>query len=288
VIYGLLTALGWGASDLLASIVTRKIGSRITVVVAQIAGFAALLVVELVLRPSWGMPVHDVLLLLGSGCIAGVGYFALYRGLQLGPIALVSPIASAFAVVTILLSVAALGEKLGAGEWVGVACTILGVVLASTDLRRLEKAVIAHRRGIPLALAAMAGFGVAAFVTGSFAKTYGWLPPVVVARIGSLALIAVVTLATTRGRDRERPSSARLGPWMVVAIVVGLADVVGIAFFARGSELGFISIVVAASSTFTLLPVAGGIALFGERPAPNQALGVALVIIGLVLLGLSA
>ena len=228
-----------------------------------------------------------MLLLLGSGCFAGVAYFALYRGLQLGPIALVSPIASAFAVVTILLSVAA-GEKLAAGEWLGVVCTILGVVLASTDLRRLEKAVVTHRRGIPFALAAMAGFGVAAFAAGSFAKTYGWLPPVVISRTGSLVLIAVATLVTTHGRDWARPSAAPLGRWLVVAVVVGLADVVGIAFYARGSQLGFIAIVAAASSTFTLLPVAGGIVLFGERPALNQAAGVALVIAGLVVLGLSS
>jgi len=288
VIYGLLAALGWGISDLLASIVTRRLGSHRTVVVAQVAGFVALVVVAVVLRPSWGIAIHDVLILLGGGLFAGVAYLALYRGLQLGPIALVSPIASSFAVITILLSVLALGERLKGGEWVGIVCTILGVVLASTDLRRLEKAVLAHRRGIPFALAAMAGFGVAAFATGSLAKTYGWLPPILVSRSGSLVLIAAASVALSRRLDPDRPAPARPWAWIALAVVVGVADVAGIGFYSRGSELGYISIVAAAASTFTLLPVAGGIALFGERPSPNQAAGVALVVLGLVILGLSS
>jgi drug/metabolite transporter (DMT)-like permease len=288
VIYGLLAALGWGWSDLLASIASRKLGSRTAVVIAQIAGFAGFLVAALVVHPTWGVSTRDVLLLLAAGCFAGVAYFALYRGLQLGPIALVSPIASAFAVITVLLSVTVLGESLTAGAWAGVVCTILGVTLASTDLRRLEKAVAQHRRGIPFALAAMAGFGVAAFVTGSLAQTYGWLPPILISRISSLVLVGAVTSFTTRARDPERPIPTHAVRWIVLAVVVGLLDVTGIAFYARGSELGLVAVVVAASSTFTLLPVAGGIALFGERPAPNQAAGVVLVIVGLVLLGLSS
>jgi drug/metabolite transporter (DMT)-like permease len=41
------------------------------------------------------------------------------------------------------------------------------------------------------------------------------------------------------------------------------------------------------SSTYTLIPVAAGVAFLGERPAPNQAAGVLVVIAGLVLLGLA-
>ena len=42
----------------------------------------------------------------------------------------------------------------------------------------------------------------------------------------------------------------------------------------------------AASATFVIIPVAAGIAFFGERPAPNQLLGVGLVVGGPVMLGL--
>ncbi len=282
-IFGLAAALGWGASDLLAAIGSRRMGSRATVMVAQIVGLLCFGILWLVTSPEWRLPAWDVVVLLGSGCFAGIAYFTAYRGLELGPVALVSPIASAFAAVTVLLAVVLLGEALGPILLGGVVLTIVGVVLASTDLRRFEVEAKRHRRGLPYAFAAMVGFGVAAFVSGSLAKEYGWLPPVVLSRVGSLILIAAVTFAM-RGRDGERlqrVSPRNLG----IAAAAGVTDILGVAAYSRGSELGLISIVAAVSATFTLIPVAGGILLFSERPAPNQLLGLVLVIGGLVTLG---
>jgi drug/metabolite transporter (DMT)-like permease len=283
VIFGLAAALGWGCSDLLAAIGSRRMGSRATVMVAQIVGLLCFGLLWLVTTPEWGVPARDVAILLGSGCFAGIAYFTAYRGLELGPVALVSPIASAFAAVTVLLAVVVLGESLGPILLSGVVLTIVGVVLASTDLRRFEVEAKRHRRGLPYAFAAMVGFGVAAFVSGSLAKDYGWLPPVALSRVGSVILITAVTLAM-RGREREgmrRISPRNLG----IAAAAGVTDIIGVVAYSRGSELGLISIVAAVSATFTLIPVAGGILLFSERPAPNQLVGLVLVVGGLATLG---
>ena len=282
-IFGLVAALGWGCSDLLAAIGSRRMGSRATVMVAQIVGLLCFGLLWVVTTPEWRLPARDVAILLGSGCFAGIAYFTIYRGLELGPVALVSPIASAFAAVTVLLAVVLLGESLGPILLSGVVLTIVGVVLASTDLRRFEVEAKRHRRGLPYAFAAMVGFGVAAFVSGSLAKDYGWLPPIALSRVGSLILITAVTLAM-RGREREgvrRISPRNLG----IAAAAGVTDIIGVVAYSRGSELGLVSIVAAVSATFTLIPVAGGILLFSERPAPNQLVGLVLVIGGLATLG---
>ncbi|MEX2274424.1 MAG: DMT family transporter [Actinomycetota bacterium] len=307
-IFGLLAALGWGLSDLCAAVASRRAGSRPVTLLAQIAGLIGFAVLILFVRPSWDLPAQDVLLLLGSGTFAGVAYFALYRGLELGPIALVSPIASAFSAVTVLLAVVALGESLGGLEIVGICSTLIGVVLSSTDLRRLGVEAKRHRRGIPFGIAAMIGFGVAAFASGAYAQTYGWLPPIAISRVGSFALIVVVMLVTARKAvaaratppledglagteptDSERvllaPGDPRSRVNLALAGFVGLVDIVGIAAYARGSELGLVSITAAVSATFTLIPVLGGVTIFGERPVPNQIVGVLLVVAGLILLG---
>ena len=282
-IFGLAAALGWGCSDLLAAIGSRRMGSRATVMVAQIVGLLCLGLLWVVTTPEWRLPGRDVAILLGSGCFAGIAYFTAYRGLELGPVALVSPIASAFAAVTVLLAVVLLGESLGPILLSGVVLTILGVVLASTDLRRFEVEAKRHRRGLPYAFAAMVGFGVAAFVSGSLAKDYGWLPPIALSRVGSLILITAVTLAM---RGREREGMRRISPRdLGIAVAAGVTDIIGVVAYSRGSELGLISIVAAVSATFTLIPVAGGILLFSERPAPNQLVGLVLVIGGLATLG---
>jgi drug/metabolite transporter (DMT)-like permease len=309
VIYGLLAALGWGTSDLGAAVATRRWGSGPVTLATQIVGLACLGVLILVTSPVWQLTFGDHLVLLGSGSLAGIAYFALYRGLELGPVALVSPIASAFAAVTVVLAVVLLDESLGGVEVAGIVATLVGVIMASTDVRRLGQEARQHRRGIPFGIAAMIGFGVATFVSGSLAQSYGWLPPVVVSRVGSLLLIGVVVAVTARRstapaapvasagtparaetslpRDRELlRRSGRSTSNLVLVAIVGITDVFGIASYSRGSELGLVSIVAATSATFTLIPVLGGVTIFRERPAPNQFVGVALVVTGLALLGL--
>lgn len=309
-LFGLLAALGWGLSDLCAAIASRRMGSRPVTVLAQVTGVVAFLLLIVATSPPWDLPLGGSLLLVGTGMLAGVAYFGLYRGLELGPIALVSPIASAFSAVTVLLAIVLLGDAPGGLEIAGIVVTLVGVVLTSTDIRQLGGAPLAERRGIPYAVAAMFGFGIAAFATGSYAQDHGVLPPVTLSRVGSLVLIVVVLLVRRRATpvvehgvvdemlegelpERDRSKAERLlAPSgltvrnVVLAIAVGIADIFGIWAFARGSEIGLVSITAAVSATFTLIPVLGGVTLFGERPAPNQLLGIVLVVVGLVMLGI--
>ena len=281
-IFGLGTALAWGAADIAAAVVGRRIGSLLTTLSSQLAAFALLLALVLVARPR--LPGDAVVLaaLLGSGVVGAAAYALFYRALELGPMALVSPISAAYSAVTIPLAVVFLGESLRGLLLAGALLTLVGVVLTSADLRRLPAEA---RRGFPglrPALGCMVLFGVSAFLLGLFSKDLGWLPTVAVVRTGSvLALLAL--LAARRGgtRGRRRPA------WVAGAAGVGLADIVGVILFAWGMEVGLVSVVSVVSSTYMLVPVVAGITVFEERPAPNQAMGVAVVIAGLVLLGLA-
>lgn len=281
-IFGLGAAVGWGFADFLAAISARRIGSVGAVVASQTVGLAGYAVLFVANDVAFDVSALDVTLLLGSGAVAAGAYFALYRGLELGPITLVSPIGSAFALVTILLAVVLLGESLRGAVLAGVIVTLGGVFLTSTDLRRLGAEVRRHWGGIPFGLLAMVGFGVAAFITGRYAQEVGWLLPIAIGRAGSI--IVVLTVAARRSGPVVRGMG--LGDLALIT-VVGLADLLGIAMYSMGSERGLISIVAAASAAFTLIPVAGGLAFFGERPAPNQGFGVVMVIGGLLLLGIA-
>ena len=69
--------------------------------------------------------------------------------------------------------------------------------------------------------------------------------------------------------------------------MTGMSDLLGVVTYSIGSENGYLSIVLAASAVFPMIAVAGSVAFLGERPVPNQYAGVAVVAVGLVMLGLS-
>ncbi|MDP9243435.1 MAG: DMT family transporter, partial [Actinomycetota bacterium] len=187
-IYGLGTALGWGIADFLAAIVSRRIGAVGALLLAQFAGLAGLGLVLVFGHPALHVSAAQLALLLGNGMIAAIAYIALYKGLELGPIALVSPIVAGYAAFTILLAVLFLHETLGGLVFVGAIVTLGGVMLASTDLRALLTrggAAVKGSRGIRFALISMLAFGASTFLISRLARDLGWFLPVTMSRIAT-------------------------------------------------------------------------------------------------------
>lgn len=277
-IYGLGAAVGWGMADVGAAVAGRRIGSVAATVVAQVTSLVVVAFLVLAIRPAWTGDAENLIVLATNGGIVGAAYLAHYRALELGPVAIVSPIVAAYAVPPVVLAIVLLDESLAGIVLAGIAVTIVGIVLTSTDLRGVE-ADGTSRAGVPLAVISMLLFGLATFVLGREAQVLGWLPASAIGRGFSVAVLLLIVLVL---RPRLRGGAMALGG----AALVGLADIGGVALYSIGAERGLISIVTAASATFVIIPVAAGIAFLGERPAPNQLLGVGLVVVGLLMVGL--
>lgn len=287
-IYGLAAALGWGLSDLWAAISGRRIGSGRTVVVAQVAAAVVVTVLVLIARPDLSGVPSVAPWLVPNAFLGAAAFATLYKGLQLGPIAVVSPVLASYAVVPVLLSVVLLGESLGGWEVVGVVVTIAGAALTSTDPKALRAGTRTKPAGLSWAIASTLLFGVATYIMGWAAKEAGFLPSLWFGRLTMMTVFLVAAFVSwvrsrTSGETRVSvaPSTLRL------AVLVGVMELVGTISYARGAEVGLVSIVTAASATYPLIPVLGGVMLLHERPVPTQYLGIAMVIGGLVLLGVA-
>ena len=284
-IFGLAAAFGWGLGDLSAGVAGRRIGSNRTLVIAQVSVAIVATLIVIMVRPDLsGLP--KVVPWLVPAAFVGAGAFAtLYRGLELGPIAVVSPVLATYAVVPVFLSVVLLDESLGAVEWAGAAITIAGAVLTSTDLRALRGGSFTRFAGLPWAIASTLLFGVATYVLGWSAKEAGFLASMWFAR-GTLSIVVLAAAFLVWVRSNRRgavpvqhsPSALRL------AALGGVVELLGTMVYARGAEVGLVSIVTAASATYPFIPVLGGVVLLHERLVPNQYVGVALVVAGLMLL----
>lgn len=277
-IFGLGAAVSWGVADLLTAFVGRRMGSFVALVVAQGTAALVLAVVFLTVRPGVTATGSDLLIVAASGGVGAFGYIFVFRALELGPVALVSPIVSSFGAIAVVLALVILKEALPGLMLAGAAATLCGVVLATLDPRRLRPERQAG--GIPFALATAGCFGLAAFLLGRGAQTVGWLVTLGVSRLATITVLAVPAIVA---RNRFRGMDRRALP---AAALIGLADLLGVALYSRGAEIGLVSVVAATSATFTLIPVVGGVVAFRERPAASQWLGIAMVVGGLVLLGI--
>jgi drug/metabolite transporter (DMT)-like permease len=281
---GLGAALAWGTADVLATIASRRTGAFRVVLGFHLVAVAFLALLVAATGASLrGVPAGDVAWLALVGVLGALAYLTFYRALAIGPISIVSPIVAAYAAVTVVLAVVIGGERPGPGEVAAVVVVVLGVLLASSDLagiRRLERIALL---GIVLALVTAVVIGGFVYGVAHFGDEHGWLVPVFLARGFSALFLLAVSL---RGRGWRFPDRS---PGLLGLIAaVGVVDTMAYVLFSVGSRHADTSVVATAAAPYAVVPILAGIVMFGERPRASQWAGIALVLAGLVLLGLSA
>lgn len=283
-IFGLIAAVGWGLTDFFAASAGRRVGSIATVILGQAMSWTFITAV-LVVSGTSIQPLRAIVwLVLLNGAFTALSYFTHYRALELGPVAVVSPIGAAYAVVGVALTVIFIHEHPSLLELIGAGVTISGVMLVSTDLRALRAGIKGHAPGLPWALVSMVGFGVAAFLLASASRHAGWVAGMWGSRMAQL--LCYLPLVLLRPKELLRLHGAG-GAAIALAMAAGFADTLGVAVFSYGTQKGSVSLVLAASAVFPLIAVALSYVYLKERLVPNQYLGIAFVVAGLILLGLS-
>ena len=278
-LYGLFAAFAIGVTDLMAAALSRRIGVyRVLLATHVVSVVFSTIYLPFAFDVSGVSPADWLDLFLLSILII-VTLAALYKALQIGPVAVVSPIV-ATPLVAILLAVVVGGERLTTGQVIGIAITVSGVAMTSVNIRELHSGRPLIGTGALLALATMVGAGIWIYRIGSLSQRLGWFLPMYLNRVITLAILALIQI---KGRMWSwQGFTVRLG---LSVVLLGVLETTALFALARGTEIGAISIVAATFSVYPLVPVAGGLLIFKEKLAPNQIVGLAIVLPGLITLG---
>ena len=280
-LFGIGAAIGFGLADIAATVSSRAAGVLRPLLVMQ-AGGALLLTPLLFVVPLTGhLEAAQILSFVGVGVMAMVAFLAFFRGLQEGPVAIVTPVVSAYAVIVVILAIVLLDERPSALQYGGIGLTFLGVVLASADLRELSNIRIS--RGVGFAFVALAGFGYELYFVARETPELSWFLPTYLLRV--CAAIPLLAICAAR---RTWPWQVRSFRLLGLMALVAVFDAAGFTSYGLGVDRGFASVVATATSAYSVIPILFGLLVLRERLAPNQFAGIALVLAGLLALGVSA
>jgi len=271
VIYGLASAISWGAGDFSGGIATRRNSVYIVVFGAQAVGIMALIIVAMLLAEPF--PLARDMLYGGVAGIAGnIGLVALYRGLATGRMGVVAPVA---AVVTALVPILAglLTEGLPATQQItgfGLALTAVWLISRSGS----EAPITLPELGLPLL--AGVNFGLF-FILIDQVSRGAVLWPLVAARLASLFLLLGIVMLT---QQRDMPTRRQLP----IIILAGLLDTGGNAFFALATQTGRLDISAVLSSLYPASTILLAWLILKERLLPRQWIGVGAALVAVVLI----
>ncbi len=283
VAFGLAAALLWGIADYTATVASRLAGAFRVVLGFHVVACVILGALVAATGALDGFDPGDLRRFVWVGAIGSLSYLTFYKALEIGPISVVAPIVSAYAAVALVLAVIVLHESLAGGQVAAIVAVMLGVLLASSDLRQVGR--IERRQALGLVLAIVTVVAIGGFVFGNayHAIDYGWLVPIFLSRGFATVFLAAASLRTGGMRFPDR--SPRL---LALIVLLAVVETGGYVALNVGVERAPTSVVSAASAPYALIPVLAGVLFLRERPTPLQWVGIVTVVGGVVLLGLTS
>jgi drug/metabolite transporter (DMT)-like permease len=212
---------------------------------------------------------------VSAGMAGLLGLSAFYRGLAVGTMSIVAPVAATGAVVPMLVGLVADGERPGAAQVAGIALALSGVVLASREPERAGAAARNSRAALGLAVVAALGLGLALVGLERATAAAGVPWALLIAR----GLEVVVLVATAVVLRPELPGGPRA--WRPL-VALGLFDVTANALFAVASTQGLLSIVSVLASLYPAMTVLLARTVLHERVSRSQEAGVLVLLAGVV------
>jgi drug/metabolite transporter (DMT)-like permease len=273
VLYGLASAASWGAGDFSGGLAAKRSSVYSVVIISQLVGGICL--GGLALLFSEPFPDSTDLLYGSAAGIAGViGLVALYRGLAVGHMGVVAPVAAVVsAVVPVIVSLFIEGLP-GLQQIIGFGLAAVAIWLLSGG--NGEASVRMQDLGLPVV--AGLGFGLF-FILIDRVSDGSVFWPLVAARVASIALLLIFVLLT---RQAVKPNVRQLP----IIALAGVFDSGGNAFFALATQLGRLDISAVLSSLYPATTVILAWFILKERLMSRQWGGVVTALIAVVLIAL--
>ena len=277
---GLIVMMCWGIADFIQTIVIRQIGTPKTMVVRNILTLCIGLCLGTYLFTIHTLKFNPYAfgVIFASSSIYVLGYFMYMRGLELGMVSLVAPIASSFSIKTVLLSVVILRENLSTADLACIVLIVFGIFLLSTNLRKLRG--IRNRAGLKEAILTMISFGLTFFILSLIPKN------ITTINIFLYSAISQSILFLALGLKMGGKVSSRNLSHNSICIFLCHSLLVNAGWFAYiiGSSQGKVSIIAPISSVFSGVTVLLALVFYRERLVLPQFVGIFFILSGIFIL----
>jgi uncharacterized membrane protein len=284
-LFGLLAAVGWGLSDFWSAHATKTLGPVTTLFYVNLIGAVAYAIVYILfLHPHVAITQAGLIYTLLETVLVTVAAILFYKGLDAGPVSLVSPISGAYPLVSTLLAIIVFRAHVSLLQTGAIGVVVLGVMAASgvfavksTD-RRIG-------RGPLLAVIAIFFYGAGFTCTAQAVNQLGWQLPILISWFASLPILF---LPFVRGKERIFAGAHRAlsNRFLVGSALLGVTAYVMLNLgFSHDKAAGAITIAV--SACYPALTMILAIRHFEEKMTLVPLLGAVATIAGVVLLTLA-
>lgn len=274
---------GWGVADFIQGVAIRRIGTATAMMIRNVMTLGICLTLGAILysNDQISVTISDVIIMILSSGLYVSGYLYYMRGFEFGKASVVAPIASAYAIITVLLSIVLNDEVLSTAQIAAVVIMIAGVSLVSINLRQTSGFWRQH--GVKEAFLALGFFGFAFYIAGFAAQSMRGELAFLISGLSQSIIFLILSFIIGARIGLMKTFPIQLyGVFVIHAVLVNGAWVA----YLFGANLGNISIVASVSSVFSGITALLGIVITHEKLVPNQYMGILMILCGVALVSL--
>jgi drug/metabolite transporter (DMT)-like permease len=263
----------WGAGDFVGGLTAKRISVLLVALITWGAGLLLTIVLVAALDPAIP-PTKTLTFGLLGGVFGAVGLGSLYKGLAVGRMGIVAPIASLSVLVGVGVGYLQ-GDRPSSLQLVGMVAAVVGAVLAAIapDPAGPREGRVAQGVGYGV-LAAVCLGGTLVCLDAAGEASAAW--SALLLRASSVPLVALAALVT-------RPSFAPVRRRDVgVLSAVGVADNAANVLFALATAKGLFTLVSVIASLVPVVTVLLARVVLHEHLTRHQLVGVVLALGGVV------
>jgi len=266
IIYGMASALTWGAGDFAGGLATRKLGAYRAVFYGDALGLLVLFA-ALAFYPEQVPPMRSILLAALGGMLGSFGLLALYFSMARGLMSIAAPV-SALLAAALPVIVGALTQGFPTQiQFIGFGLALLAVWLISQG-DSAHRFHIDRLSDLRLPLLAGIGFGcyfiLMHYAVSGISSTF---MPMIASRSAGTLMVLGFVLA------RHEPFAIQRDAWGVV-LINAVFDVGGNFFYILALQSGRLDISAILSSLYPGATVILAWLILKERISPAQWLGI--------------
>lgn len=276
ILFGLLSALSWGAGDFTGGLAARKVGAVRAVFYASVVGLIVIAVSALVTGEAfpalrvWGFAMT-------AGVLGSLGLILLYAAMANGTMSIAAPVSALLAAALPVL-VGALTEGMPETlTLIGFGFALFAVWMVSQGEGGM-KDILSHLADLKLPLLAGIGFGGYFILMHNATNEGALLWAMTGSRTASVVLISIYMMVTRTSFGIEDRSS-----YPVIG-VNGVLDLTGNAFFILAAQAGRLDVASVLSSLYPGSTVLLAWIFLHERLTRNQWIGILSALIAIVLM----
>ncbi|MBE0683318.1 MAG: DMT family transporter [Anaerolineales bacterium] len=277
ILYGLASALSWGAGDFTGGLAARKVGAYRSVFYAEVIGII-LLILALNATREPILTSRSAVFAMLAGVLGTIGLMLLYHAMSVGMMSIAAPVSALLAAmlpVVFGMFTEGLPDYL---TLIGFGFALFAVWMISQGAGGVTD-ILSHLSDLKLPLLAGIGFGCYFVLIHEATKSGGTVWPMIFSRSGGIALISTYLLIT---RSSWKIDTSALP----IISVNGVLDLGGNFFFILAGQAGRLDVSSVLSSLFPGATVVLAWIFLKERLNRNQWIGIASALIAIVLMTL--